>query len=299
MTLFGGIEAGGTKFVCAVGTGPEDLRDEYRFPTSSPEETLKEAIDYFQKQAARNSLLAIGVGSFGPIDLHINSPNFGSITSTPKTDWQNVNIFKKIANTLLIPVGFDTDVNVAALGEQRWGAAEGLTDFIYLTIGTGIGGGGMLNGEFMHGLMHPEMGHIFIPHDLESDPFPGICPFHQDCFEGLASGPAIKARWGKKAEVLTENHPAWDLEARYIGLALANYIVTLSPQRIIIGGGVMQQKTLLPKIHREVKELLNDYIAVSQITRNMDDYIALPKLGNQSGILGAIALAEKEYLKNQ
>jgi len=294
MTLFGCIEAGGTKFVCAVGTGPQDLRDEFRFPTTSPDETLKTAIDYFRKQAARSPLQAIGIGSFGPLDLNKESPGYGSITSTPKIQWQNVNIYKTISQALQIPVGFDTDVNGAALGEQKWGAGQGLSDFIYLTIGTGIGGGGILNGEFMHGMMHPEMGHILIPQNLEIDPFEGICPFHKNCFEGLASGPAIEARWGKKTQDLDEDHPAWDLEAQYLALAMVNYTLTLSPQRIIAGGGVMRQKNLLPKIQKKVQELLKNYINIPEITTKIEDYIVLPRLGDRAGVLGAIALAERK-----
>jgi fructokinase len=294
MAIYGGIEAGGTKFVCAVGTGPQDLRDEFRFPTTSPDETLNVVIDYFRKHLKKTPLQAIGIGSFGPLNLNKETPDYGSITSTPKIQWQNVNIYRMISEALQIPVGFDTDVNGAALGEYRWGAAEGLTDFIYLTIGTGIGGGGMVKGELLHGLMHPEMGHIFIPHDRQKDPFPGVCPYHQNCFEGLASGPAMKARWGTEPKLLDAEHSAWDLEAQYLALALANYSCTLSPQRIIIGGGVMEQKNLLLKVQKNVKKLLNNYIDIPQINRDIKDYIVLPKLGNQAGILGAIALAERK-----
>jgi fructokinase len=194
-----------------------------------------------------------------------------------------------------IPMAFDLDVNGAAFGEGRWGAAQGLDTFIYLTVGTGIGGGAMTNGRLLHGLLCPEMGHILLPHDKERDPFEGACPFHNDCFEGLASGPALEKRWGQKAETLPLDHPAWELEAHYIAMALANYIYTLSPQRIIIGGGVGGNERLLPIIRRNVQNLLNGYVQSPAITENMDEYIVPPALGVRSGMLGAIALAKKAY----
>jgi fructokinase len=296
MSLFGGIEAGGTKFVCAVGSGPDDLRNEIRYDTTTPDETIQRAIEYFIDQNRSEKLIATGIGSFGPLNLNPASPTYGFITSTPKPNWQNSDFYGRVKAALDIPIGFDTDVNTAALGEYEWGAALGLTDFIYLTVGTGIGGGGMINGKLLHGLLHPEMGHIFISrHPL--DDYQGSCPYHQNnCFEGLASGPAMEGRWGMKAENLIDNHAAWDLEAEYIAMALINYICTLSPQRIIIGGGVMQQPTLLPLIHDYLQKLLNDYIQVSEIIENIDSYVVHPGLGNKAGIFGAIALAKKAYL---
>jgi fructokinase len=198
-----------------------------------------------------------------------------------------------IQEALELPLGIDTDVNTAALGESRWGAAQGLSDFIYLTIGTGIGGGGMVNGGLIHGLVHPEMGHLRIPHDWEADPFPGICPYHGDCLEGLATGPAIEARWVQKGETLARDHPAWQLEAHYLALGLVNLICTLSPHRIIIGGGVMDQDQLFPMIRVKVKNLLSDYISAPEIMEHIDQYIVPPKLGSQAGVLGAIALAQQ------
>lgn len=295
MGLYGGIEGGGTKFVCAVGSGPQDIRDISRFDTTSPDETIDRLIKYFKEYNKKERLSAVGIGSFGPVDLNRKSPTYGYITSTPKAKWQNTNLFGKIREALNIPVGFDTDVNAAALGEHRWGAARGLTNFVYLTIGCGIGGGGMINGKLLHGLLHPEMGHIFIPHDSKEDPYVGVCPFHKDCFEGLASGASLKGRWSKPGEELSEAHPAWELEAKYISLALINYVCTLSPQRIIVGGGVMKQKKLLPLVHKRVKEKINNYIRVTEITGNIEKYIVLPELGDKAGVLGAIALAKKEY----
>jgi fructokinase len=287
-TRYGGIEAGGTKFVCAVGTAPDDVR-ETRFPTTTPDESINRAIAFFREQPR---ITAIGIASFGPIDLHPDSPTFGYITTTPKPGWANTDLAGAIKRALGVPVGFDTDVNVAALGEQRWGAAQGLDTFIYLTIGTGIGGGGMSSGKLLHGLIHPEMGHIRLPHDLARDPFPGSCPYHGDCLEGLASGPALEKRWGVRAETLTPDHPAWKLEARYLALALVNFICTLSPQRVILGGGVMEQAQLFPLIRREVQQLLNGYVQSPVIIENIDAYIVPPGLGKRAGVLGAIALAE-------
>lgn len=292
--LYGGIEGGGTKFVCAIGTGPNDLKAEERFPTTTPDETLNRIIGFFKKHSSKQQLTAIGIASFGPIDLKQSSLTFGYITSTPKPGWANTDILGTIKNALNVPVVFDTDVNGAALGEHRFGSARDTENFIYLSIGTGIGGGGMINGKLMHGLLHPEMGHIRIPHDWQKDSFPGICPYHKDCFEGLASGTAIFSRWGKTAKELPDRHPAWDLEAHYIALALTSYICTLSPERIILGGGVMERSAMLPLIRDEVQKLLNNYINKPEITRNIDNYIVTPELEKYAGVLGAIALAEEK-----
>lgn len=292
-TAFGGIEAGGTKFICAIGSGPNDLTALTEFPTTTPVETLRQAISFFREQAGRAKLAAIGIGSFGPVDPNPSSPTFGYITTTPKPRWAQTDLVGTIQRALDVPVGFDTDVNAAALGENRWGAARGLESFCYLTIGTGIGGGGLMNGRLMHGLIHPEMGHIRIPHDRVRDPFPGTCPYHGDCLEGLASGPAIERRWGVRGEALPDDHPAWDLEANYLALAVANLICMLSPQRVVIGGGVMQQPRLLPHVQQQVRELLNDYIKAPAIVHDIEHYIVSPALGKQAGVLGAIALAER------
>jgi fructokinase len=293
MAIFGGIEAGGTKFVCAVGTGPDDIRSEESFPTTTPDETLAKAIEFFRKFQEEKPLTALGIGSFGPLDPMVSSPNFGYITSTPKPHWVQTNIAGIIRRALGTPVGFDTDVNAAALGEHTWGAAKGLDSFIYLTVGTGIGGGGMCNGKLMHGMLHPEMGHIRIPHDREKDPFEGICPYHGDCFEGLAAGPAVGKRWGTPANDLPENHEAWELESHYLAMGLANYIFILSPQRIILGGGVMKKRFLFPMIREKVRTILNGYIRTQEIMEDIDSYIVPPALEDRAGVAGAIALARK------
>ncbi len=288
--LYGGIEAGGTKFACAIGAGPDDLRAETRFATTAPEETIARATAFFREQAI--PLTAIGIGSFGPVDPDPASPTYGYITNTPKENWTHIDLAGPVQRALGIPVRFDTDVNAAALGEHRWGAAQGLDTFIYITVGTGIGGGGLVSGRLMHGLVHPEMGHVLIPHDRIADPFPGNCPYHGDCLEGLAAGPALEERWGQPPETLPADHPAWALEARYLALGLVNFICTLSPQRIVIGGGVMQQRHLLSMVQRDVSGLLNDYVSAPAILEGIEGYITMPALGHRSGVLGAIALAQ-------
>jgi fructokinase len=291
--LYGGIEAGGTKFVCALGSGPDDIRAEVRFPTTNPDETIGQAIRFFEEQqAAHGPLAALGVAAFGPVDPNPRSPTFGYITTTPKPGWANTNFVGRLQAVLDLPVGFDTDVNGAALGEYRWGAAQGVDTFIYLTIGTGVGGGAMVNGRILHGLIHPEMGHMLLPHDWEADPYAGRCPFHGDCLEGMASGPAIGDRWGRPGTELSDDHPAWELQAHYLALALHNLICTLSPQRIILGGGVMDQPHLLPMVRQRVQKSLDDYVQSPAILKQIDSYIVSPDLGAQAGVLGAIALAE-------
>lgn len=294
--LFGGIEGGGTKFVCAVGSGPDDLRAETRFPTTTPEETIAHALAFFQEQQAiHGALAAIGIACFGPLDPRPASSTFGRILPTPKPGWTNADLLSPFRAAFGVPVGFDTDVNGAALAEARWGAAQGCDPVLYLTIGTGIGGGFLVNGQLVHGLLHPEAGHLPLPHDRTRDPFEGLCPFHGDCFEGLACGPAIEKRWGQRAETLPPEHPAWELEAEYIALALCSYIYTLSPQRIVLGGGVGQQPHLLKKVRQKVPALLNGYIQSPHIVERIEEYIVSPGLGNRAGVLGALALAEQAW----
>ena len=289
--MLGAIEAGGTKFVCAVGTGPGDLAARIAFPTTTATETLGRAIAFFRQQRRTTPLTAIGFASFGPLDLDPASPTFGYLTSTPKAGWGDVDLVGPLRAALDLPVILDSDVNAAALGEQRWGAARDVETFVYVTVGTGIGGGGMVEGRLIHGLLHPEMGHMRIPHDRQADPFAGACPFHGDCWEGLASGTAIAARWGTKGEQLPPDDAAWELEARYLALGLNNIICTLAAQRVILGGGVMEQAQLFPLVRRELLGLLNGYIQKREILEHMDDYVVPARLGANAGVLGAIALA--------
>jgi fructokinase len=281
--MYAAIEAGGTKFICGVGTCPDDLRT-VQIPTAEPAPTIQAVIEFLRDTGA-GKLKAAGIGSFGPICTDPGSPDWGHITSTPKLSWRNRDLAGPIRDALGIPVGFDTDVNAAALGEARWGAAQGTTDFLYLTVGTGIGGGAIAANRVIHGTSHPEMGHIRIPHDLAADPFPGVCPYHGDCLEGLASGPAIQARWGSPAEKLAPDHPAWTLEARYLALAIASFAFTLSPARVILGGGVMRQDHLFANIRTQLAQLLNGYIAQPEIEP--------PALGTRAGVCGALVLAEQ------
>ncbi len=289
--VYGGIEAGGTKFVCVVAGGPGHIVDEIRFKTTTPAETLGRAVQFFQPFVAEGQIRAIGVGAFGPLDLNPESPTYGFITATPKPGWSHANVLETLRQALKTSIALDTDVNVAGLGEYHWGAGKGADPLLYLTIGTGIGGGYIKDGRSLIGMLHPEMGHLRIPHSRERDPFPGSCPFHGDCFEGLASGPAIEKRLGSRGAVIPEEDAFWDIEADYIALALMNYIVTLSPKRIVLGGGVMQREFLFPKVRRRVRELLNGYVSSKSILENIEGYILPPGLGNQSGSLGAIALA--------
>jgi fructokinase len=289
VSVFGGLETGGSKWECAIGTGPDDLRATATIPTTTPPETIDRAIAFFEREGP---VAAIGIGSFGPVDQKLSSPTWGHITTTPKPGWAHTDVGQEIRRRLSLPVAFDTDVNAAALGEHRWGAAQGLDTFCYITIGTGIGGGGMARGRLLHGLVHPEFGHMRIPHDREADPFPGVCPYHGDCWEGLASGRSIETRWGRPPEELSGREAVWELEAGYLALGLVSVICVLSPERIVLGGGVMSQPELLPLVHREVQRLMNGYLDTAAIDDGIASYVTLPALGTRSGVLGAIALAE-------
>jgi fructokinase len=287
--LYGGLEAGGTKWVCAIGTGPDDIRATTRLATTTPQGTLARAVAFFTPY--RDRLAGLGIGSFGPLDLQPASPTFGWITSTPKPGWAQTDLVGVLHQALEVPIALDTDVNAAAFGEFHWGAAYGLDTFLYMTVGTGLGGGAMVNGRLLHGLLHPEMGHLRIPHDWQADAFAGTCPYHGDCLEGLAAGPALAARWSQAGETLLDDHPAWALEAHYLALGLVAVICTLMPQRIIMGGGVMQQSQLFPLIQHEVQQLLNGYIQAPALASHIESYIVPPALGERAGVLGALALA--------
>jgi fructokinase len=296
MKLFGGIEAGGTKFVCLVGSGPDHLVEEKRFPTTTPDETISQAVSFFSPYADRGELAAVGVASFGPVDLNPNSKTYGYITTTPKPGWSQVDLRGRIKKALNVPVAFDTDVYAAAFGEQYWTPEnQSLDPFLYMTVGTGIGVGVIANGLPLHGLVHPETGHFAIPHDFQKDPFPGICPYHGDCLEGLAAGPAIEKRWGQRAETLSDTHPAWELEAEYIALALVNLIYAYSPMRIVVGGGVSEHPGMHDTVRRKVQQLINSYVNSPMLLEKINSYIIPPTLGNRSGVLGAIAMAINEY----
>jgi fructokinase len=285
--MYGGIEAGGTKWVCAVSGVPGEVGETVSFATTTPQETLGRATAFF---AHHGEIAAVGVGSFGPLDLHPGSPTWGRITTTPKAGWSDTDVAAALSGTLGVPIAIDTDVNAAALAEHRWGSAMGLGTFCYITVGTGIGGGGLVNGELMHGLIHPEFGHMRVPHDRERDPFDGVCPYHGDCLEGLASGSAMLARWGLPAEDVTDQL-AWHLEAEYLALCIANVTCVLSPERVVIGGGVMAQPILLPRIRERVEALLAGYFSAPALNGGLSGYIVAPSLGARAGVLGALELA--------
>jgi len=292
MEVFGGIETGGTKFVCIVASDPDHVIAECRIATKAPEETIHQVRDFFTPFIENGNLKAIGIAAFGPLDLNQDSPTYGYITTTPKPGWMNIDLLGEIKNELKIPIVFETDVNAAAFGEQYWRKENRQLDpFLYMTVGTGIGVGAIINGAPLHGLMHAEAGHSTIPHNLEKDPFPGICPFHGDCLEGLASGQSMFKRWGQAPESLPNDHPAWEIEADYLALALVNLIYAYSPKKIILGGGVFQHPGLIQSVREKVQAINNGYFQSNRISDQIEDYIQPPFLGNRSGALGAIAMA--------
>ncbi len=286
--ILGSIEAGGTKFVLGIGNEKGEIFDRTVIPTKTPEETIPRVLEYFQQ----NRVDAIGIGSFGPAGVIKTDPGYGRILNTPKTAWQNYPILQTIRDALQIPAGFTTDVNAAVLGEYTFGAAKGLESCLYITIGTGIGAGAVVNGQLLQGFSHPEMGHIIVRRHPD-DPFEGVCPFHHDCLEGLASGPAIEKRWGKKGIELTEKSEVWELEAYYIAQALVQYILILMPEKIIIGGGVSRQKTIFPLIREKVKTVLNGYISHKVLEEETDHYIVRPGLEDDAGLIGGFVLAKQ------
>ncbi|WP_444910102.1 ROK family protein [Microbulbifer sp. TRSA005] len=291
-TLLGGIEAGGTKFNCAIAAGPNDVWERASFPTTTPKETLGQVIEFFQAGAQRHGPIStLGVASFGPVDLNPQSSQYGFITNTPKNGWSNTNLAGQLQGALSIPVAFDTDVNGAALGEHLCGAAVGVKNFVYVTIGTGIGAGVMVDSKLVNGAMHPEIGHMLMPQDQQRDPYPGHCPFHGNCLEGLACGPAIEDRWGLRGQSMDSDHPAWDLQAEYLATMCINLTSCYSPVRIILGGGVMEQAHLFTRIHDKFLDLAGGYFPqVSQ--RNIRSFIVPPKLAGRSGEVGSLRMAQ-------
>ncbi|MDO5088910.1 MAG: ROK family protein [Leptotrichiaceae bacterium] len=287
MAVIGAVEAGGTKFICGLGNEKGDIIEKINFPTTTPEETMKKVIEYFKDK----KFDVMGIGSFGPIDPVKNSETYGYITKTPKPYWSDYNIVGELKRHFNVPMEFDTDVNGAALAEAWWGAGQGLKNVMYITVGTGIGAGAVVNGVMLQGLTHPEMGHIFLKRHSEDD-FEGRCPFHKDCLEGMAAGPAIEDRWGKKGQELADDMRVWELEAYYLAQAIVNYILILSPQRIIMGGGVMKQQQLFPLIRKNVRKFLNGYVHKKEILEETDKYIVYPGLGDEAGFVGAIALGK-------
>lgn len=280
----GALEAGGTKMVCAVGDENGNIFEQISIPTVTPDETLPKIIDYFKDK----NISALGIGCFGPIDLNKNSDTYGFITTTPKLAWRNCDIVGRLKEALNIPIGFDTDVNGSLLGEATWGAAKDKNCAIYITVGTGVGVGVMVDGKLLHGMLHPEAGHMLMTMHPE-DKYSGKCPYHKTCLEGLAAGPAIEERWGKKGIELSSDKKVWELEAYYIAQAIYNYILVLSPQIIILGGGVMHQEVLFPLIRKEIQRLNKDYLLTKELA-DLDNYIVSASLNDDQGIMGAIKL---------
>lgn len=286
----GGIEAGGTKMVCAVATDDGTLLERVEIPTRTPADTVPEMLGFFKGKGIES----LGIGCFGPVDLNPESETYGYITSTPKLAWADYNIVGAFQEALGVPVGFDTDVNGAIMGEAVWGAAKGCRNAIYITVGTGIGVGVCINGEPLHGLVHPEGGHILMARQ-ESDSFEGCCPYHGCCLEGMASGPAIEKRWGKPGRLLQDKKEVWELEAFYLAQAVANYIMLYSPEKVILGGGVMHQEGLLEQVQKKVVDMLAGYVHNPMIEKHIESYIVHPALKDNPGILGAVYLGMRAY----
>jgi fructokinase len=290
--LLGGIEGGGTKFRCAVSTEPGRIAIEAAIPTTTPEETLSRVTQFFRVTTGGRRLGALGIASFGPLDLRTDSQTYGYITATPKPHWKDVDLVGRIAEDLdTDAIAFDTDVNAAAIAEYRWGAGRGVGTLAYITVGTGIGCGILLDGRPLHGLVHPEFGHIRIPQDYEADTFPGSCPVHGNCLEGLASGRAVAARTASLPEQLPPDHPVWSLAAHYLALGLANLICIASPERIIVGGGISQGLSWTA-LHAGVRSMLGAYLRSPQLNEAINQYIVPPMFGQDAGLLGALAMAE-------
>jgi len=291
--MLGGIEMGGTKMVCAVSLDGRSVLAEVRYPTGSdPAAAMARAADFFLSHD--RPLDALGVGAFGPCDPSTTSPTYGHITTTPKPGWAGADVLGLLRGRLGgVPIAFDTDVNAAALGELRCGAGRGLESLVYLTIGTGIGGGAVAGGRLIHGLTHPEMGHIRVRRPAEEiGVFPGVCPFHGDCLEGVASGPALAARWGVPGPELPPDHPAWELEANYLAESVATLVLVLSPQRIVVGGGVGLAPRLIERIRPRVLALIGGYVRHEQLAEGAEEFIVAPALGDQAGVVGALCLAQ-------
>lgn len=288
----GAIEAGGTKIICGIGNEQGMIEKKLSFPTETPQIAMEKIKDFFEDE----EIEALGVGTFGPIDVNKNSATYGYITTTPKPGWGNFDFLGNLKTFIHAPIGFDTDVNGAALGEAIWGAAKGLKSCVYYTIGTGVGVGVYSEGKLVHGLLHPEAGHVPVKRHPD-DHYEGFCPYHKDCLEGLAAGPAIERRYGKKGDQLDVNHEAWKLEAYYIAQALTSTVLMLSPEKIILGGGVMHQEQLFPFIHQELKANLNGYVQHPMLLEHIEDYVVPPGLGDHAGLSGAIAIGLLEIGK--
>jgi fructokinase len=290
--LLGAIEAGGTKFVCAAARAPHEIVAETRIATTTPAATLSAAQEFFAAVAAEHGGLgALGIATFGPVDLRRSSRTFGHLLATPKAGWRAIDLVTPFAARFACPVAIDTDVNAAALAEMQHGAARSCGTVVYITVGTGIGGGAVSEGRTLHGRLHPEMGHVRVPRHPRDTGFAGVCAFHGDCLEGLASGPAIVARYGATLDRLPATHEAYQVIGHYLGQLAANVLLTLSAERVIFGGGVMQNGALLPELRAAAATYLNGYADLGPDAATLERLIVAPGLGERSGICGALALA--------
>lgn len=287
---YGALEAGGTKMVCAIGDETGKIYEQISIPTTTPEETMPKIIEYFKAKEQEGHIDALGIAAFGPVDVKPDSKTYGTILDTPKLPWRQYSILNAMKEAFDIPMGLDTDVNGSCLGEMTYGTAKGLDSVLYLTIGTGIGAGIAIGGQLVHGMLHPEAGHILIAPAPEDENH-CVCPYHKNCLEGLAAGPSIEKRWGAKAVNLVDRPEVWELESDYLAQALVNFILTVSPQRIILGGGVMHQMQLFPLIRKKVLEKMNGYIRTPEMA-DIDTYIVPASLNDDQGIMGCIRLAE-------
>lgn len=286
MKYYGCLEAGGTKMVCAIADGQGNIIQRFTTPTRDPAATMPVMVDFFRDKG----ISALGIGCFGPVDLDRNSPTYGHITTTPKLAWRDYPIVQKFQEALGVPVGFDTDVNAAALGEATYGCTQDVANSIYITVGTGVGVGVIIDGKPYHGMLNPEGGHILLSRRADDPMERGVCPYHPLCLEGLASGPAIEKRWGKPGVELADRKEVWELEAYYLGQGICNYVLLLSPERIILGGGVAHQEQLLPLVRKEVERQMGGYITGKGMS-HLDQYITLPSLNDNQGVLGCLKLA--------
>jgi fructokinase len=292
--LLGAIEAGGTKFRCAVGRGPDEILSSLRIETEEPAPTMRAVLAFFeQAQSAHGVIDAFGIAAFGPLGLDRDSASYGHILATPKRGWSDTDLLGPLQRRFGKPVGIDTDVNAAALAEMELGAGRGLRSLVYVTVGTGVGGGAVIAGETLRGLMHPEMGHISVHRDRRDQDFHGICPFHGDCLEGLVCGPAVIERWGVQLDALEPAHEGWSIIGGYLGQLVANLALVLSCERVVLGGGVMSSAALLPHVRGSARACLNQYLPVAELRGDLEQYIVAPGLGDHSGLIGALVLAQR------
>ncbi|WP_343208372.1 ROK family protein [Anaerolentibacter hominis] len=284
--ILGALETGGTKMVAAIGNEKGEILERVSIPTTVPEETLPKCIDFFRGKGIE----ALGIAAFGPVDLHKDSPTYGYITTTPKLAWANCNLMGAFKEVFDVPMEIDSDVNGSCLGEATWGCTQGMDNSVYITVGTGLGVGIMVDGKLLHGMLHPEAGHVIVKRHPDDVDYKCHCPYHESCLEGLAAGPSIQERWGKPAIELSDNMKVWEIESYYLAQGIVDYILTVSPRRIVLGGGVMHQEHMMPLVRRKVKELLNGYVKTKEL-ENLEEYLVLPSLNDDQGIMGCLKLA--------